>query len=370
MSVQIVDHHPHVRRVRKGSPHMPPFKLLLIALATALSSRVAFPQDAPTPPVARPSVSQAEALLNGGKTADALTLLNELAKNDPQTPRLEASLGKAYFQSRKFSLAIDHLNKALRQNPDDLEATQILALSFYGSGDYAQAAPLLEKLGPRLPSTNADGPYLLGVCYIMTQRWDAARRAFAQLFSVAPESAMAYLMLGKILVRQRMEDRAIPQIEQALQVDPRLPMAHFLLGEIDLYKENPEAAVVEFQKELVVNPTVWLVYWRLGDAYFHLDKLDEAENVLKQAIWLNDSSSGAFILLGQIALKKNDASLAADFLERALKLDPQNFYVHYFLARSYRSLGRSADAARQFEISKSLRSDQHDEERSMLQAIP
>jgi len=211
---------------------------------------------------------------------------------------------------------------------------------------------------------------LLGICYMMTQRWDDARRAFAQLFSVPPESAMAYLVLGKMFVRQKMEDRAMPQIENALQIDPRLPMAHFLLGEIDLHKENPQHAVEEFQKELRINPTVWLVYWRLGDAYFRLDKLDEAEGVLKQSVWLNESSSGAFILLGRIALKKNDPSLAAGFLERALKLDPQNYYVHYFLARAYQSLGRTAEAAQHIEISKNLISDRHAEERTLLQGLP
>ena len=89
----------------------------------------------------------------------------------------------------------------------------------------------------------------------------------------------------------------------------------------------------EFQKELAINPTVWLVYWRLGDAYVRLENYDEAEKVLKEAIWLNEWSSGAYILLGQIALKKDDSGLAVGFLERALKLDPQNYWVHYFLGQ-------------------------------------
>lgn len=362
--------HPHAWRVRKGSPRMTPFGLACLAILMSLFPSMVQAQQPASAPAAKPSVAQAETLLKNGKTADALALLNNLETSDPQAPGLEAALGKAYFQSRKYVPAIAHLKKSLAQRPDDLEATQILALSYYGSGDYAQAAPLLEKLGPRLPQSNADAPYLLGVCYVMTQRWDDARRAFAQLFSASPDSAIAYLMLGKMLVRQQMEDRAVPQIEKALQIDPRLPMAHFLLGEIDLYRENPQHAVEEFQEELAVNPTVWLVYWRLGDAYFRLDKLEEAENVLKQSVWLNDSSPGAFILLGQIALKKNEPALAAGFLERALKLDPQNFYVHYFLAKSYQSLGRTAEAAKHFEISKNLRSDRHAEERSVLQAVP
>ena len=364
---QFAQYHPHAWKVRKGFSRMPPFRWLALALlALSFVPRV-FSQD---PPAAQPTVAQARAILKQGKTEEALKLLGQLQAKEPEAAGLEAAFGTAYFQSHKFPQAIEHLKKALTQHPDDPEATQVLALSFYGSGDFANAAPLLEKLGPRLPASNPDGPYLLGICYIMTQRSDDARRAFAQLFSVPPDSAMAYLMLGKIFVRRRMEDRAVPQIEKALQIDPRLAMAHFLLGEIDLYKEDPQHAVEEFQKELAVNPTVWLVYWRLGDAYFRLEQLDAAENVLKQSIWLNESSSGAFILLGRIALRRNDPALASGFLERALKLDPQNYYVHYFLARAYQSMGRTGEAAQHIEISKSLISDRHAEERNILQGVP
>ena len=367
---KFAQYHPRAWKVRKDFPRMTPLRLFAIAFCAALCGPVIVAQDRPATLGRKPNVAEAQTLLKQGKTEEALKLLGGLATSEPEAAGLETAFGTAYFQSHKFPLAIEHLKKALTRNPDDLEATQVLALSFYGSGDFASAAPLLEKLGPRLPASSPDGPYLLGICYIMTQRWDDARRAFAQLFSVPPESAMAYLMLGKIFVRQKMEDRAVPQIEKALQIDPRLAMAHFLLGEIDLYKEDSQHAVEEFQKELTINPTVWLVYWRLGDAYFRLERLDEAENALKQSIWLNESSSGSFILLGRIALKKNEAALASGFLEHALKLDPQNYYVHYFLGRAYQSLGRTAEATQHFEISKNLRSDKHAEERSMFQAVP
>ena len=334
------------------------------------SAKFSVAQQVPSTPAPQPPLAQAENLLVQGKHNEALSLLQELATKDPKMPGLEAKLGKAYFQSRQFSQAILHLQTALERNPDDLEAAQILALCYYGSGHYQQALPLLEKLGNQLPKDNADGSYLLGICYIMTQQLDSARKTFAQMFSVPPEGAMAYLMLGKIMVHQKLEDRAVPQVEMALQLDPRLPMAHFLLGEIDLYKGNHQAAVAEFEKELAINPTVWLVYWRLGDAYVRLGNYDRAEKVLKEAIWLNESSSGAYILLGEIQLKKGDSGLAAGFLERALKLDPQNYYVHYFLARAYQNLGRTAEAAQHLEISKSLRDQKYDDERTLMQTAP
>ena len=321
-------------------------------------------------PLSKSPVNQAETLLNEGKPREALSLLTQISEKDPKAPGLEEELGDAYFQLRQFSQATPHLKSALQQNADDLKATQLLALSFYSAGNYREALPLLEKLGPRLPKNVPDAPYLISICYVMTQQLDSARKVLAQMFYVPPGSAMAYLALGKLMVRQQMVEAAVPQIETALQLDPRLTMAHFLLGEIDLYQSNPQGAVVEFQKELAVNPTVWLVYWRLGEAYMRLAKYDDAEAVLKKAIWLNEASPGAFILLGEIALKKNDPSLASGFLERALALDPQSFDAHYALATAYKALGRETEANQHFELSKKLRNEKHDTENDSLLPAP
>jgi Tfp pilus assembly protein PilF len=96
----------------------------------------------------------------------------------------------------------------------------------------------------------------------------------------------------------------------------------------------------------------------------------EAEKALKKAIWLNEASPGAFILLGEIALKKNDPALASGFLERALALDPQNFDTHYALATAYRQLGREKDANQHFETSKTLRNEKHNAEKDALLPLP
>jgi superkiller protein 3 len=335
----------------------------------SLSIAIGFAQNAPAS-LPDPRMARADELLRAGKPQDALVLLNELAAAAPATTRIEAKIGKAYFQSNQFQKAVPPLRLALQQNDSDAESAQLLALSYFAVAEYAEAIPLLEKLGPQLPENSTDGAYLLASCYVMTQHWDDARKTFAHVFSVPPDSAIAYLMFGKFLVRQRLEDRAVPEIQAALQRDPRLAMAHFLLGEIDLYKGDAPSAVEELNKEVAINPTVWLVYWRLGDAYVRLEKYEEAEKVLKQAIWLNETSSGAYILLGQVALKRNDPGMAAGFLERAVKLDAQNDYVHYFLAKAYQGLGRTADANQHFAIAKQMRNNRRADERFTFQQGP
>jgi tetratricopeptide (TPR) repeat protein len=314
-------------------------------------------------------MNRADSLMSQGKLDEAIAVLNELAKKDPKPFGLEARLGKAYYKNRKLQLAVPHFQMALQQNPDDVESTQLLALSYYALGNFQQALPLLLRFKAHVPQGEVDSPYLLGICYLKTQQWENARRAFAEMFSTPPDSPLAHLMLAKMMVGQRLEDRSVPEIQKALELDPRLPMAHFLLGEIYVYRLNPQLAVDEFKRELEINPTVWLVYWRLGDAYARLGKYEEAEKVLKQAIWLNEASTGPYILLGQIELKKGDLELAVGFLEHALKLDPQNYFAHYSLAKAYQQLGRTDEANRHFELMQSLRHDKKDSEDRFFQDL-
>ena len=99
----------------------------------------------------------------------------------------------------------------------------MLALSYYALGKCQETVPLLEKVSPHLPQGQADAPYILGVCYARLQQWENARKAFAGMFGVSPESPMAHLMLAKMLVRLQLEDQAPGEIEKALASIPASP---------------------------------------------------------------------------------------------------------------------------------------------------
>ena len=313
-------------------------------------------------------LDRAETLLDRGQLDEAIGLLETLQRKPPLSG-VEAKLGKAYYKKRSFQRAIAHLKLALQENSGDAETAQLLGLSYYAAGQLDQAIPLLEATQSRVPRAELDGWYLLGVCYLRTQQLDKARTAFARMFAVAPEGAAGHLLFAQMMVRQHLEDKAVAELEKAILLDARLPMAHFLLGEIYLYQTAPQRALEEFKKELEINPTVWLVYWRLGDAYTRLEKYDEAEKVLKEAIWLNETFTGSYLLLGEVELKKGNLALGAGFLERALKLDPQNDFAHYSLARAYQQMGRTAEANRHFEITRSLRAEKKSDEQKLFQDV-
>ncbi len=322
-----------------------------VALATtlALACECVWAQAAQPEPDRQ--VRQATALIAAGKIDDAIALLENQAT--PGAKNVEATLAKAYYRKRDLDKAIPHFYRALGQNPKDKELTQLLALSLYSTAQYERAIPLLESFRSSVATEGFDTAYVLGMCYLKVRRIDKAREAFANMYSVPEGSATAHLLLAQMMVRQHHEEEAQPEVEAAISIDSRLPMAHFLLGEIHLYKSRPEAALNEFKEELALNPSVWLVYWRTGDALARLERYDEAERALKQAIWLNETFSAPYVLLGQIALKKGDLELALGFLERAVKMDPNNSKAHYSLARAYERAGHLDRAKEQFGMVRS-----------------
>jgi len=223
-------------------------------------------------------------------------------------------------------------------------------------GKPADAIPLLEAAHNWTPETKTDPSYVLALCYIDTRRYDDARHAFASQYGFSPDSAPAYLLAARMLMRREYVPVAKEFALKALELDPQLPLAHSLLGEIALAGEHADEAIAEFERERKRNPLEGSIYDRLGDAYTRAGDYTHAQQALQQALLLEPNTTAPYILLGKVLLKEQDAVNAALYLERAEKMDPSNSITHALLGQAYRQLGRTEDANRQNEMAQRLQS--------------
>jgi tetratricopeptide (TPR) repeat protein len=247
--------------------------------------------------------------------------------------------------------------QAVQQDASDMESVQLEGLTLYRLGQPAAAIPYLERVRGWMPNANADANYVLGLCYLNSRRYDDARRSFAAQFGEAPDSAESYLLLGTMLMHANLQELAAEQAKKALQISPNLPMAHFMLGEVALFKSNIDEAIIELEAERRMNPGYAPVYDRLGDAYLHVGKLAEAQQALTKAISLDTTSTGPFILMGEVLLKRQDARTALLYLQHAEKMDPSNYITHTLLSQAYRRSGREDDARREMDIASKIHVD-------------
>ena len=331
------------------------FTMLIVFLLAAATC--VFAQAAPTAPAAEatnPAFANERRLLLQGKFADALAELETLQKQDPQMKGLNHEFGVAYYKKGDYLNAITTLEKAQSEDPADGEATQLLGLSLYLGGKPAAAIPYLEKVQTWFPRANIDASYILGVCYVQTKKYDEARGAFSKMFGIAPESAAGYLVTARMLLRLDFAPIAEEYGQKAIALDAKLPLAHLLLGEVYLFQSKIPEAISQLEQELTINPGYAVVYYKLADAEMRLQKFDEAERLLQRSIWLDQTSTGPFILMGKVLQKKGETELAVRALQRAVAMDPNNPMPHQLLGQAYRTLGQASDAERELKQAEEL----------------
>jgi len=348
---------------------MLPFRfgfILVLALCIPSASQSSSPtlqERSPLPATPSSSADAAFAeprhLLQQGKSQEAIAQLQQLAASNPTMHGLSHEFGVAYYKSGDYLKAIEAFQKATQEDPADKEAIQLLGLSNYLAGRPGEAIPLLEKVQDWYPRANVDASYILGVCYIQTKDYPQARKAFARMFDVPPDSAAAYLFTARVLLRQEFDPIAEDYAQKAIALDPKLPLAHFFLGELHTFKSKIPEAIADFQAELAINPGHAETYYKLADAYSRVQKFDDAERLLQRSIWLDSTSTGPYILLGKVLEKKGEAVLAVRALQHALAMDPNNTVAHHLLGQAYQDMGKTEAAERERKLAGQLQDVQN-----------
>ncbi|HTV05828.1 MAG TPA: tetratricopeptide repeat protein [Acidobacteriaceae bacterium] len=301
-----------------------------------------------------PDIAQLRLMIDRGQFAEALKQLDALAARTPVPAGVNRLRGLALYSENQFAQADAAFAEALTEDPHDVEAAQLRGLTLFRLGKPTEAIPLLESATGWAAHTRVDPSYVLALCYLEVKQYDNARRAFAHQYGFAPDSAPAYLLTARMLLRRDNLPEAKELAAKALEIDPRLPLAHELLGEIALAQQQLSVAIGEFEKERVVDPLDGSVYDRLGDAYIRAGQYNKAEQALQRALLLEPSATGPYILLGRALIGNQDPAGAVMYLQRAEKMDDKNPMTHWLLAQAYRSLGQLDAARRESEITQKL----------------
>ena len=314
-------------------------------------------------------------MIDRGRATEALVQLDRIAATEPIPAGVQRLRGLALYSQNKMQEAEQAFAAALKTDPADATAAQMRGIALYRLGRPKDAIPLLETasaaaahdagLQRRDPTDETgnrtkgpvDPQYVLALCYVDTRRYDDARHAFATQYGFPGDSAAAYLLTARMLLRREFIPVAQQFARKALEIQPQLPLAHRLLGETELTDNHLAEAIAEFEQERNLDPLDPATYDRLGDAYVRQGDFDKARQSLQEAVLLEPNATGPFILLGKVLLKQQDPAGASAYLEHARDMDPQNYMTHSLLAQAYRQMGRQDDARTETATSEKLQGD-------------
>jgi tetratricopeptide (TPR) repeat protein len=102
------------------------------------------------------------------------------------------------------------------------------------------------------------------------------------------------------------------------------------------------------------------VFFALGNLWLARGQRDRAKYQYRRALEIEPGHPEAWNNLGVLALEEKRHALAAQFLENAVRLEPNDAKTHYLLAKAYANLGQLAAAKRAIAEALSRRPNQQE----------
>jgi tetratricopeptide (TPR) repeat protein len=143
-------------------------------------------------------------------------------------------------------------------------------------------------------------------------------------------------------------------LERALAIDPDNPHYNYAMGYLTLATRHASDAIAYFKKYVSVNPQNTTGHFALGIAHFTAGDYPNAKRELRIAEASN-KAAGADYFLGRIARIEGDMSGAVRLLRKSIVLSPDFAPAYTELARVWIAQNKLIDAER--ELNKALRLD-------------
>jgi tetratricopeptide (TPR) repeat protein len=256
-----------------------------------------------------------------GRRNDAVrTLKLIVARVDGQTAAENMRLGQAARALGAFQDANGFFRSANRLGPTDVYVNTAWGELFLEKYDRKEA---MRSFQDAIKADENYVPAILGIARVaMEDNPPAAKTAIERALKVNPNSVPAHLLAAEILLDDRKRDDARASVQRALKVNPNSVEAHSLEAAIDFLEGKTTAFEAQVQQVLKVNPVYGEVYRVAGDHLARNYRFDEAVDMVRKGLALDDANARAHADLGKHLLRTGDEPGARRALERAFKDDP------------------------------------------------
>lgn len=138
-----------------------------------------------------------------------------------------------------------------------------------------------------------------------------------------PQFADAYILLASAYIQQGKQAEAKTAVDRAIALDPQLPEARFTLGALENSRKDYASAEKSLTEGLKLDQESPQGHYELAKTYWAMGRWQEAEPHAVKAAALEPTMAPVHVVLGNIALRKQDIDSALKEFQDYLKLDPK-----------------------------------------------
>lgn len=233
-----------------------------------------------------------------------------LAINDNQ-PQVHNNIANTYKQKLSWALAEVHYNKAIKLQPQYIDAIKNL-----------------------------------GLLYLNNQRYKEAKNSFLQVIKLSKSDASAYTSLGNICKAEQNFPAAISYYKQALKINPRYVNALHNLGIAYRMSGEFAEAIRCFKQAKTIAPNIAEIDFNEANTQFDLGNYPEAEQAYWTALRKAPDNCEIHETLNEFYWQTDKKSEFGKSFNQAINYLPNNLSLRYSYAESLFSSGNKAQATK------------------------
>jgi len=285
-------------------------------------------------------------------------------------------LAGLYGATKLIQEAIAEYDAILKIDGKNTEAYVFKGSLLLEENRSAEAVGILKKLVAMDPESHL-GFYYLGRAYQQMAKVDLAVKAFRQALDLKPGLTQAVLSLGLLLEENKRQKEAIQVYEQAYaenhdnhvtarlaqisidkndykgalkylqtleQLDEDNLNVRVKIGLIYIELKSYAKAAETFENILKRSPDAERVRFYLGSVYEEMKAVDKAIDVFSKVDPKSSSYTDAAVHVGYLYKMKGDVHQALNWIEEAIKQNPDSAQYYTFKASLLEDLHKVADA--------------------------
>ena len=302
--------------------------------------------------------------LGRGDWDSVLTFMEQVQRENPESPDPYYYIGEAYLHQENYERALRAFEQAIELDPN-------FAPAYVGRSQTLLAQGVKVDYGADLRNAIALAPdFKAGYLALAEYQLSEADPEGALITLDSGAELLAdhpryYLLRAKALLALKQYEEALTIAQTAYQLDITALPVYLLLGEAYLWKDQPQEALGYIQTYGLYEQEDPNYFSLLGWAYYEIgEDYQAAFDAIDLALELDEENGLAYRIRGLSALAIGEDYQAIEDIARARQLLPDSFDLSFGLARAFWAIGDFDKAYAQANASEDLA--QTDQEFGML----
>ncbi len=290
---------------------------------------------------ARNKLAQIE--MSKGNTAEAETLVKEVLAIDQQNTNALVLYGALLVDEGKIEEAISNLRSSLKQRPESVRSSLLLAKAHEINGSLELAEDRFAA-AYRYSKETPDIGLLYAQFFLRHSEAKRAEDLLEKIVQTHPRDKQALKTLAQVKLMQQDWAAAEELAEKIRNIDDSDVTAFQITGAALAGMQNPDDSENAFEKAYEETPKAGQSMVTLVQAYMRNGKVDKAESFLKSVLASSEDNYQAKLLLAQIEFGKRQNKEAVQLIQEAIAQDSSQEAGYVMLVKYYMATNQAKEA--------------------------